>query len=127
MITNRMTTLERIRYRRKIKLMHKIRRLCIISAMTVLLIACFALSVNVFKSIAQDNDAVTTYKYFTSVVVEHGDTLYSLADKHTDGFDVDIDNYIEEVMHINHLEDASAIQSGQYLIIPYYSEELKGI
>ena len=122
-----MTTLERIRNRRKIQRIRKIKRFCMISIMTILLITAFALSLNVVKSIAQDKDAVTTYKYFTSVIIEHGDTLYSLADEHTEGFDVDINNYIEEVIHINHLEDDSSIQSGQYLIIPYYSNELKGI
>ena len=122
-----MTTLERIRHRRKIQRIRKIKRFCTISVITVFLATVCALSICAFKSIAQDNDAVTTYKYFTSVVIEQGDTLYSLADEHTDGFDVDINTYIEEVMHINHLEDASSIQSGQYLIVPYYSNELKGI
>lgn len=122
-----MTTLERIRHRRKLQRIRKIKRICVISVMTIFLITVCAFSVNVFKSLAQDNDAVTTYKYFTSVVIEHGETLYSLADEHTEGFDVDINNYIEEVIHINHLDDASSIQSGQYLIIPYYSNELKGI
>jgi len=122
-----MTTLERIRHRRRVQRIRKIKRFCLISIMTIFLITACALSINVFKSVAQDKDTVTTYKYFTSVVIEHGDTLYSLADEHTDGFDVDINNYIEEVIHINHLEDASSIQSGQYLIIPYYSNELKGI
>lgn len=122
-----MTTLERIRHRRKLQRIRKIKRFCMISVITIFLVTVCALSVNAFKSIAQDNDAITTYKYFTSVVIEHGDTLYSLANEHTEGFDVDINNYIEEVMHINHIDDASSIQSGQYLIVPYYSNELKGI
>ena len=122
-----MTTLERIRHRRRVQRIRNIKRFCMISAISIFLVIVCVLSVNVFNSFAQDNDAVTTYKYFTSVVVEHGDTLYSLADEHTECYDVDINNYIEEVMHINHIEDVSSIQSGQHLIVPYYSNELKGI
>lgn len=122
-----MTTLERIRHRRKLQKIRQIKKICVITFMTIILVTICTVSISGVKSLAQDNNTITTYKYFTSVVIEHGDTLYAIADKHTEGFDVDINNYISEVMHINHLEDASSIQSGQYLIIPYYSNELKVI
>ncbi len=122
-----MTTLERIRYRRRVRRIRQIRRACIISVTTLFLIITCALTVNVFSSFAQDNNSEITYKYYTSIVLSHGDTLYSLASEYTEGYDIDINNYINEVMHINHLEDASSVQSGQHLVIPYYSDELKGI
>lgn len=118
-----MTRVERIRRRQKICIM---RRNIILTFATALLVGIFALSLNAFSSSAQDKDAVVTYKYFTSITVEYGDTLYSLAEEYTKGYEVEISHYIEEVQHINHLED-EVIHSGQQIIIPYYSNDLKGI
>lgn len=103
-----------------------IKRGIILSVITLLLAGGLALTLNVIDSAAQNKDAKNTYKYFTSVTVEYGDTLYTLAEEHTEGYNVEICDYIEEVMHINHLED-EVIQSGQSLVIPYYSDELKGV
>ena len=121
-----MTKIERIRHRRKIQRIRRIRRNVILAIMTFLLVTGLTLSVNVLRSAAQDKDTVITYKYYTSIVVEYGETLYSLAEEYTDGYEIAPSDYVKEVMHINHLEDET-IQSGQNLIVPYFSEELKGI
>lgn len=118
-----MTRTERMRRRRRIRI---IKRNITLTFTSVLLVGILALSLNVFNSTAQDKDAVITYKYFTSITVEYGDTLYSLAEEYTNGYDIEISHYIEEVQHINHLDDET-IRSGQQLVIPYYSEDLKGI
>lgn len=72
---------------------------------------------------AHDNDIL--HKYYTSITVQPGDSLWSIAEEHyVLGYDNTAD-YIEEVMHINHLEDENEIVSGSTLVIPYYSEEIK--
>lgn len=72
---------------------------------------------------AQDNDIL--HKYYTSVTVQPGDSLWSIAEEYyVLGYDSPTD-YIEEVMHINHLDDENEIISGSSLVIPYYSEEIK--
>lgn len=72
---------------------------------------------------AQDNDIL--HKYYTSIIVEPGDSLWSIAEEHyVLGYDEPSD-YIKEVMHINHLKDENEIISGSTLVIPYYSEEIK--
>ena len=121
-----MTRMERIRNRKRIQKIRRMRRNLILSILTFLLVGGLALSVNVLRSAAQDKETDVTYKYFTSIVVEYGDTLYSLAQEYTDEYDRNPSDYVKEVMHINHLEDET-IKSGQRLIIPYYSKELKGI
>lgn len=64
----------------------------------------------------------TTYKYYTSIQVEQGDTLWNIANKYmTEGY-ADLDDYIEEICVINRIS-AGDIHSGQYLTIPYYSGE----
>ena len=61
----------------------------------------------------------THYKYYTSIRIERGDTLWSVAAARSDGFDSGND-FIREVIRINHLTDEN-IREGDYLIIPYYS------
>lgn len=64
------------------------------------------------------------FKYYTSVSVESGETLWSLADKYIDyNFYKDRNSYIAEVKRINHLDDNCSIRAGQTLILPYYSRE----
>lgn len=118
-----MTRAERLRYHKEIR---TFKCSLLLMLFTFILISGLVLTINVMKSNAQQSDTDYTYKYFTSIAVKYGDTLYSLAEEYTSGYDVDLTKYIEEVKHINHLED-DTIQSGQYLVIPYYSQELKGI
>ena len=118
-----MTRAERIIYRQKIR---RMRSNFILTIASVILVAILAFSLNGFDSAAQDKDTVITYKYFASITVEYGDTLYSLAEEYTEGYDIELSKYVKEVQYINHLEDEQ-ICSGQQLIVPYYSEELKGI
>lgn len=108
------------------KRIRTIRRNITLVILSFLLVSGLALTMNGIKSFAQKDNSDITYKYYTSIVVEYGDTLYSLAEEYAPEDNRDLSEYIKEVMYINHLKDQS-IQSGQYLIIPYYSEELKGI
>lgn len=64
-----------------------------------------------------------TYKYYTTIRVEQGDTLWSIAAEHmTDEYD-EIWEYIAEVRKLNHL-NSNRIYDGKYLTIPYYSPEI---
>lgn len=61
----------------------------------------------------------TSYKYYTSIMVEKGDTLWSIAIEHmTPGYE-QIDEYIREVRRLNHL-CGDHICAGEYLVIPKY-------
>lgn len=65
------------------------------------------------------------HKYYTSITVQPGDSLWSIAEDHYSlGYDNPSD-YIKEVMHINHLSEEDIITSGSILVIPYYSNEIK--
>lgn len=118
-----MTREERRQFKKRIR---TIRRNITLVVLSLFLISGLALTINGIKSFAQRDSADITYKYYTSIVVKYGDTLYSLAEEYAPEDNRDLSEYVNEVIHINHLED-HVIQSGQYLIIPYYSEELKGI
>lgn len=64
-------------------------------------------------------------KYYKNICVERGETLTSIAKIYADEKHYEtLDQYIEEVVYMNHLEDADDICAGYYLIIPYYANEL---
>lgn len=69
------------------------------------------------------SNANNGFKYYTSIVVQPGETLWELADQYID-YDhyKDKQSYISEVININHLEE-DVICAGQMLVVPYYSSE----
>lgn len=63
------------------------------------------------------------FKYYTSITVEAGESLWDIAGDYMGSSYDSRDSYIAEVCSINHLADANDIMRGQTLIIPYYSSE----
>lgn len=57
---------------------------------------------------------------YESVLVETGDTLWSIASEHQDSYNGSLDEYIEEIMAINNLS-TGCIDAGEYIIIPVYT------
>lgn len=68
---------------------------------------------------AGSDPSAKTYKYYTSIQIQHGDTLHSIAKNHISKEYKDISSYMNEVIQMNTLKD-EVIHEGQYLIIPYY-------
>lgn len=97
----------------------------LITIFTICMISILAITFGSFFSKAKDfNTDKQSYKYFTSIMVESGDSLYSIASINMSVEFKSIENYINEIKHINSLEEET-IHAGQYLIIPYYSEEFR--
>lgn len=86
--------------------------------MTAAVIGCIIFS----STKTQAAPAETSYKYYTSIQVQKGDTLWNIANEHMTEEYASVNDYIEEICEINHIAD-SDIHSGQYLTIPYYSCE----
>ncbi len=63
-----------------------------------------------------------TYKYYTSIQIKTGDTLWEIAGRYmTNEYD-DRNEYMREVCSINHISE-DEIHAGQFLVVPYYSVE----
>ena len=60
-----------------------------------------------------------SFKYYKSIEIVSGDTLWDLAETHMDDNYGCVQDYIDEVKDMNGLLDDS-IHDGQYLMIPYY-------
>lgn len=69
-------------------------------------------------------NASSGFKYYTSVTVENGQTLWDIADEFIDyDYYKNKNSYIAEVKSINHLDENCSIDAGQILILPYYSDQ----
>ena len=64
--------------------------------------------------------AETTNKYYTSIQVESGDTLWAIASEYITDDYTDMNEYIREVCSINHISE-DEIHAGQYIVVPYYA------
>ena len=73
---------------------------------------------------AADQKQSISFKYFANVTVAPGQDLEELAMDYCKA-DTDLDDYLDEVKSINHLDADGTVNPGDYLILPYYSEEFK--
>lgn len=110
-------------YRRFLRQRQERRHRILVSVLGLLAALCIALMgtmlVNSVKTNASDG-----FKYYTSITVENGDTLWNLADQYIDYTHYKSrSSYISEVRHINHLDEKCSIEAGQLLILPYYSDK----
>ncbi|MBO5056850.1 MAG: LysM peptidoglycan-binding domain-containing protein [Lachnospiraceae bacterium] len=107
----------------RIKRRREMRRNIIMSLLTIILIAGISTVFFSVKAKAQSAPEDISYKYYKSITIEAGNTIWDFANQYADKeFYDSFDSYIEEVIQINHLQDENII-AGQNIIIPYYSRE----
>lgn len=90
----------------------------------LLLAVCALIGFGSFLGSSSQASHDTNYKYYTSVQVRNGDTLWDIASEHITEEYSSLQEYVTEVKALNGLQSDS-IKSGQSLVIPYYSEEIK--
>ena len=90
---------------------------------TLVLITALSIIIGSIVSDAHTTETDQAYKYYTSIMIQEGDTLWSIADEHMSGQYKSKQSYISEIKKLNHLTNDS-IMAGQYLIISYYSEQI---
>ncbi|PXV95550.1 LysM domain-containing protein [Lachnotalea glycerini] len=95
-----------------------------IITITVCLILAILITYGSFISIAKNRvESELIYnKYYTSIQIQKGDTLWELADNYITSEYNSYNDYIDEVKNINSLE-SDKIHEGQYLTVPYYSSK----
>ena len=73
---------------------------------------------------ASSTDSKPYNKYYTSVRVEDGDTVWSIADRYITDSQVSKRDYVDEVCRLNSLTDGN-VRSGDYLVVSDYSQDIK--
>ena len=92
----------------------------IISALAIISLSILLIS---FSAEANDMEHQPSYKYFKSVEVAKGDTLWSIAKDNIDyEYYKNTYDYVNEVKRMNSLT-SDRIVAGSYIIVPYYSSE----
>lgn len=89
----------------------------------VVLLSVIAGTTMVIKAEEPEN-ATKRYKYYTSIQIENGDTLWDIAKEYIDTTDCSIQEYIAEVKRMNGLT-TDKITAGCNLIVFYYSDVYK--
>ncbi len=107
------------RYRRKLQVQRNISML-IVSIITTVVLCVFAISIS---TQASGLERTAQYKYYKSIEVSKGDTLWSIA---AENFDTEhyknIQEYVKEIKEMNAMK-SDHIMSGSCLIIPYYAPD----
>ena len=96
----------------------------IILILTLITLTCIVFLLLSVRSAEAQKQEEARYKYFTSVVVDPGDSLWSIAEEHMTDEYASIYDYVSEIAEINHLK-GDYLTSGQTLCIPYYCSEYK--
>lgn len=101
------------------------RKRILIFGMTLILMFGMGVGFGTLLAKAEETEKEPVYKYYTSIEIRKGDTLWGMADQYMDRdyYETRAD-YISEVMKINHMVTGRLI-AGKKLIIPYYSAEEK--
>lgn len=109
--------------RRALRLRRERRRKILVMSVAVAATLCMVVICAAFCGTIKAN-ANNGYKYYTDIIVEPGDSLWTLAEEYVDYEHYrNINCYIKEVRNINHLSEDSGLTAGQILIVPYYSAE----
>lgn len=109
--------------KKKEKRIKQVRRNKAILIITLSFIAVIliCLSFNSISTEASDPDHKPVFKYYKSLEVKQGDTLWSIAQEYKND-QCTVYEYVSEVRKINSLP-SDQIKSGNCIIVPYYSTE----
>ncbi len=91
----------------------------VIVIITVSIVLCMTLFAT--RVLANDRSKTETVKTYECYSVQSGDTLWTIAEEHTFGFDTDVKDYIDEILRSNHMSLDNTLQIGQVLVIPVYT------
>ena len=73
---------------------------------------------------AESSGAKTVHKYYKSICVEAGDTLWDIAGEYVQGTGISRKAYVDEICQLNGIE-ADEIHAGAHLVVIYFSTEVK--
>ncbi|MCL2051896.1 MAG: LysM peptidoglycan-binding domain-containing protein [Lachnospiraceae bacterium] len=113
------------RLRNKRRRQRELQRNKTLFVIALLLVIFFSVTYGRIFAYAGTKSNEQVFKYYTSIEVKYGETLWSIAEQNMSGHYPDIYAYIKEVKKINHLPDDD-LRAGQYIVIPYFSDVYVG-
>lgn len=76
----------------------------------------------IISSVQAEGSSTPKHKYYKSVQISSGDTLWGIAADYMTEEYSSVDDYIREVKYINGIQN-DQITNGSSIVVPYYSEE----
>ncbi len=111
------------RIRRERQLRRRVTTFVVITA--VVLFLTLFLSYSFLSDASADTDHVQ-YRYYSTVTVTTGDSVWSIASENIDRMHYrSVDEYVQDIASVNRISPDAKLKAGTNLIVPYYSEELK--
>ena len=98
--------------------------------MILLLAALFVITVgsivcgSIFSSAKDPATDVPQHKYYKSITIEQGDSLWSIAEEYCTNAYEDNHEYVNELIQLNGLT-SETIHEGQHLVVAYYDAEIR--
>jgi cell division protein YceG involved in septum cleavage len=99
-------------------------RNCLAVAIIIVVALGILLGTSINALASSEKDIASYNKYYVSIRIESGDTLWTIADEYVDGFNLSKADYIAEVCQINGISENN-IHAGDQIVVPYYSQEIK--
>lgn len=106
-------------YQGRIKRNTQIKNRILIALISVIIILLILFAYTSASS-AKDNNSILLHKYYRSIEIKPGDTLTSITSRYINNDKYSFDSYMNEIMYINNINEESLLQSGCYIIVPYY-------
>lgn len=105
------------------KRQRQLRRNIFTLILSLFIIVTASISFLSFSTEANDMEHQPSYKYYKSIEISKGDTLWSIANANYDADHYkNANEYITEVKKLNALTSDNIV-TGSHLIVPYYSNE----
>ena len=107
---------------KKRKQIAKRRMILLLAALFVIILGSVVFG-TIFSKAKNPSADVPQYKYYKSITIEQGDSLWSIAEEYcTDAYE-DTREYVDELKELNSLT-SETIHAGQHLLVAYYDAEI---
>ncbi len=118
---------QEIRYhakQRRAKEVAKKRMILLLTAIFLIVIGCVVFGSIFSKAHANEVQTEVPFKYYKSIVIQDGDTLWDIAKEYRTNAYSGTQEYVDELIRLNGLH-SDKIYAGQHLMVAYYDTEFK--
>ena len=100
------------------------RRITLLGAALIVITVGSIVCGSIFSSAKNPATDIPQHKYYKSITIKEGDSLWSIAQEYRTDAYKDIQEYIDEVIKLNGLTSRT-IHEGQHLVVAYYHSEIR--